>query len=208
MLHLGCSSQFQLANPQGHVFLTPNPCCLSPLFTFVFPFAPPLTPSLWLSTNPKPGNPKLHLCLFCPAIGCQHVYSPIRDNSGPDHIVSCHLGLHVDSLGQRGLGGPLLALQYTAADQTSTGHRCICIHAHRRGCTGGHTHVHEVNIWGLLWSFSALLLTQDLPLSLGHNDSSRTCWSGRFGGPLAPASLAAGLQAHAAVSCLYGGTWI
>ena len=42
------------------------------------------------------------LCLFCPAIGCQHLYSPIRDNMGgqrliASHSVTCHLGLCVVS---------------------------------------------------------------------------------------------------------------
>lgn len=29
---------------------------------------------LTVSSHPKPGNPKLCLCLFCPATGCRHLY--------------------------------------------------------------------------------------------------------------------------------------
>jgi hypothetical protein len=32
------------------------------------------------SSSPKPGNTKCHLCPFSPAIGCWHLYLPIRIN--------------------------------------------------------------------------------------------------------------------------------
>ena len=30
--------------------------------------------------RPQTWNPKPHLCLFCPAVGCWHLYLPIRNN--------------------------------------------------------------------------------------------------------------------------------
>ena len=53
---------------------TPNP------WRFLLPLP---APSLH-GSPPNPGNPKPHLCLFCSAIGCWHLYLPIRINLGAE----------------------------------------------------------------------------------------------------------------------------
>jgi hypothetical protein len=67
----------------------------------------------WFSSDSKPGNPKPHVCLFCPAIGCWHSYSPIKNNK----ITQCHLGLHEDSLifGTTRFWGPNISIRIQVA---------------------------------------------------------------------------------------------
>jgi hypothetical protein len=68
------SSGLLLAYPYGHVFMAHLTCSS---FFFHSPSSPPF------GSDPKPGNPKPCLYLFCPAIGgFQHLYSPIKNNLG------------------------------------------------------------------------------------------------------------------------------
>ena len=100
-----------------------GPCFLDsyPMETFSA-FSPSCLPHGFppASQPPRPRNPKTCLCLFCPAIYCQNLYSPIRNNlRARSHKSLC---LHADSLDlwdNQVLGACTLALQDTAKDQTS-----------------------------------------------------------------------------------------
>jgi hypothetical protein len=107
-----------LSSLQGHVSLTPNS-----LRFFLFPH---LLLSLMVLLQP-PGlpptrsrNTKTLLCLFHPTIVYCHLYLPIRNNLEiSSHRITWVYVQTPSSLGQPGLGGLHLALQYTAKDQTS-----------------------------------------------------------------------------------------
>ena len=79
---------------------------LSPLHLL---FSPPCG----LSSDLKMENAKPHISVSCPAICCQYLYSPIKNNLGDKvtqhHLYMCRFFL---SLGQPGLRGQYLALQY------------------------------------------------------------------------------------------------
>ena len=75
---------------------------------------------LMVFSNPNPRNTKPCLSQFCPAIGCRHLYSPIRNNLGTrSHSITWVYMQTLSSCGQPGLEGPHLALQYIATDKTS-----------------------------------------------------------------------------------------
>lgn len=83
-----------LLTPTGHVFLKAMKASLFSFTSF----------SLWFSSNPKPWNPKLHLRLFCSAIGCQHLYLPVRKNlgQGSHSVTMCLVWTLIWGRGKRG----------------------------------------------------------------------------------------------------------
>lgn len=86
----GSANWWQLLPPLLHTFEPNGSFC--PIEALSLPSPSPLS---------KPMKTQPHLSLFCPAIGCQHLYSPIRSNFGA------------------GSQGQHLALQQTVKDKTS-----------------------------------------------------------------------------------------
>lgn len=66
----------------------------------------------WFCSDPQAWKPQPYLSLFCPAVGCQHLYLPIRNNLGAESS----LGLWADPRSW----GP--ALSITIDSKTKPGH--------------------------------------------------------------------------------------
>jgi hypothetical protein len=58
-----------------------------PRFPYSYPmevlFFPPFSSLILLAISLNPLQPESHQCLICPAIGCKHLYSPIKIKLGP-----------------------------------------------------------------------------------------------------------------------------
>jgi hypothetical protein len=80
--------------------------------------------SLW----PKSTKPQPHLCLFCPAIGCWHLYLPVTINWGQG-APSIYLQI-LSSLGQPVSGAQISVRIQTASGQPAYTNRTIFLKPH------------------------------------------------------------------------------